>query len=238
MINVLIVEDDAMVSHINAMYLKQIEGFHLEGQVASVAEARDFIKQQPIDLILLDIYMPQQTGLELLSYIRKYEKGIDVIIISAASDTDSIQYALQNGVSDYIIKPFQFERFQHALLSYQEKQRIVKEKKQLSQSELDQLLGGDLPERDNEQPALPKGLAPETLSQIWDCTQNFGDNGFSTEQLANEVGMSRISIRKYLSFMKQQHVITSYIAYGNVGRPLTMYKCLPHRQALIATYLE
>ncbi|RFA33730.1 hypothetical protein CAI16_13610 [Virgibacillus dokdonensis] len=238
MINVLIVEDDAMVSHINAIYLNQIEGFHLEGQVASVAEARDVIKQQPIDLILLDIYMPQQTGLELLSYIRKYEKGIDVIIISAASDTDSIQYALQNGVSDYIIKPFQFERFQHALLSYQEKQRIVKEKKQLNQSELDQLLGGDLPEKEDDQPMLPKGITQQTLTQISECVQAFGDKGFSTEQLANEVGMSRISIRKYLSFLEQQQVITSYIAYGNVGRPLTMYKCLPHRQAMIATYLE
>lgn len=237
MINVLIVEDDIMVSHINAMYLEQIEGFQSQGTAASVEEAIEFIQHHPVDLILLDIYMPEQPGLQLLNYIRTSQKNIDIIIISAASDTESIQYALQHGVSDYIIKPFQFSRFQQALHNYLEKKRIVQEHKELNQTELDQLLW-NLPKRDIEGAVLPKGLSHHTLTQIWISIQEQREKGFSTEQLANKVGMSRISIRKYLAFLEEKHVITSFIEYGNIGRPLTMYKYLPHRQAIIAPYLE
>lgn len=114
MIRVLIVEDDPMVAEFNKHYLEQIGGFALRGIAASVDEGLKLLEKKEIDLILLDIFMPGLSGLELLSQIRKMGKGVDVIVVSAAADSYSIKKALQYGAVDYLIKPFEFERFREA----------------------------------------------------------------------------------------------------------------------------
>src|SRR5699024_3996319 len=191
MIEVLIVDDDPMVSQINAMYLSEIKGFNLAGVASSVSEATNFIENNAVDLILLDIYMPERDGLSLLSYIRKSQKDIDVIVISAASDTQTIHKALQNGAADYIIKPFQLNRFKHDLLTYSQKNRVILEQSELDQKELDQLL---LDFQSNNKGAyLPKGLTKDTLRRIWNYILHI-DKDFSTELLAENIGISRISI--------------------------------------------
>lgn len=137
MIDVLIVEDDPMVRELNKRYLSQVEGFQLKGIAASFQEALTFLREEHIDLILLDIYMPGRNGVELLTEIRRQNQAVDVIVISAASEMDVVQKTLRYGAVDYLIKPFEFERFQSALIDYKRKQQLYASNRNISQKELD-----------------------------------------------------------------------------------------------------
>jgi CitB family two-component system response regulator MalR len=174
MIKVLIVEDDPMVAEFNKRYLEQVGGFALEAIVSSVDDAFNLLEQKEIDLILLDIFMPGQSGLELLPRIRKTEKGADVIIVSAASDSYSIKKALQYGAVDYLIKPFEFERFHKALVTYRERASLMREREKLSQTDLDQQIFHKDPISKPDE--LPKGLTRDTLKLVWDKIQETSSN--------------------------------------------------------------
>ncbi|MBO1910970.1 response regulator, partial [Microvirga sp. 3-52] len=165
MINVLIIEDDPMVAKFNGIYLESIPGFTLAG-IAETAEAGwTFYQSNKVDLILLDVHMGKKTGLELLRDFRKADDPVDVIIISAANDKQSVQTALRYGAVDYLIKPFTFERFQEALLQYEQKHQVMKDTEHVSQEAIDTFLL-----RSEKSQAtvldLPKGLTVRTFTTI------------------------------------------------------------------------
>lgn len=224
MIRVLIVEDDPMVAKFNTHYLEQIKGFKLIAVANSVDAALEIISKQEIDLILLDIFMPGRNGLELLSQIRKAGKNIDVIIVSAACDKENIKKSLSYGAIDYLIKPFDFERFNTALLTHRQRTNFLKEQESFNQEQLDQFILKK--EQSIDSTELPKGLDKNTLMLVYDKILQVKDNTFSTEELANTVGISRVTIRKYLDFLNQIGVLEQEVAYGSVGRPVYRYRCV------------
>jgi response regulator of citrate/malate metabolism len=236
MIHVLIVEDDPMVAEFNKRYVKNVDGFHLVGIAYHVEEAKTVIAEKKVDLILLDVYMPGENGLELLSYIRAEKLGIDVILITAASDADHIQTALRYGAVDYLIKPFEFERFEQALLSYKDKQYALREKEQLNQEELDQLLLSDDKDPDQEI-ALPKGLTQSTLQIIVEEIRKIGETPFSTDELAEQTEISRVSIRKYLKFLVDIECLEERLTYG-IGRPVYSYQYIKENGDRLKQYLS
>jgi len=235
LIKVLIVEDDPMVVKFNKYYLEQVGGFELKGTAASADAAFKILEKEPIDLILLDIYMPGINGLELLSQLRKTDKNIDVIIVSAAKDSISIKKALQYGAIDYLIKPFEFERFDSALSSYKKREKFMKSQKDMNQEELDKLL------LHNEQAytlkAFPKGLDRNTLNLVWNKILEINDTAFSTDELASLLGISRVSIRKYLNFLEEIKSLKKEVVYGSLGRPINRYKCSTSNTDFINNYL-
>ncbi len=117
MINVLIVDDDAMVAELNRLYVARVPGFRCSASASTLSQAQEMINdpQQEIDLVLLDVYMQQDSGLDLLPTIRESGRAIDVIMITSAADAATVQTAMHYGVVDYLIKPFQFPRFEEAL---------------------------------------------------------------------------------------------------------------------------
>src|SRR4051794_6839835 len=235
MINVLIVEDDPMVAEINKQYLSKIDGFRLVASANSVDDAVRILGKEEIQLILLDIFMPGKLGLELLAYLRKNELEIDVIIISAASDFERIKKALRYGVVDYLIKPFEFERFNTALTTYLEQTRFIDKQDSVSQQELDHLLL----HRDEAVIAeeLPKGLTKDTLKQVWDAIHELKDGPFSTDEVANIVGISRVSARKYLNFLKDLGILEVKVIYGTIGRPVYQHQYNKFKEHLIKNFL-
>ncbi|ODG92837.1 MULTISPECIES: response regulator [Bacillaceae] len=235
MINVMIVEDDPMVAEINKQYLSKIDGFRLTKIANSVDDAILVLRKQDIHLILLDIFMPGKHGLELLTYLRKNELEVDVIIISAASDLERIKTALRYGVVDYLIKPFEFERFNAALVSYQQKTRFTDKLETVSQQELDNyLLHRDETTIIEE---LPKGLTKDTLKQIWEAVQELKEVPFSTEEVANVVGISRVSARKYMNFLKDLGILNVKVIYGTIGRPVYQHEYNQINEYLIKNFL-
>ncbi|OAA92984.1 MULTISPECIES: response regulator [Clostridium] len=236
MINVLIVEDDPMVAEFNKKYLSQVGGFKLKAVARSFEEAVKVLKTSDIQLILLDIYMPGLSGLELLSQVRKMGKEVDIIIVSAACDIQTIKRALQYGAVDYLIKPFEFDRFNSALSAYREAQNFMKQKKELSQTELDQLI---LNNREENQvfPQLPKGLDKNTLKKVWTKVIEMKEDTFSTSEIARYVGISRVSMKKYLSFLNKLGALRVEVIYGSVGRPIHKYKCVDIENSYIKKYI-
>ncbi|TDL30830.1 response regulator [Jeotgalibacillus sp. S-D1] len=221
MINVLVIEDDPMVSKLNQSYVQEVEGFRLTGAAFTFAEAVAFLEEKKVDLILLDIYIGGKNGLELLKKLRAEQKwNGDVILITAASDVQSVQTAMRHGAVDYIMKPFDFPRFQQALLSYKEKHVLFEEHETLDQQKLDESWFSYQEQAKTE---LPKGLSTNTLRLIVETIQALPDAAFSTDQVAEKSCISTVSVRKYLRFLSETGVLGERLTYGSVGRPLHLY---------------
>ncbi|MFF2017243.1 response regulator [Paenibacillus sp. NPDC058177] len=231
MINVIIVEDDPMVAKFNRHYLEQMDGFRYTGCAASVEEANVLLASQQVDLILLDIYMPKSNGLQLLSFLREQGSTVDVIVISAASDNVSIRNALQHGAVDYLIKPFEFARFQAALTTYRENNLLMRHRKNLNQEQLDKLVRhrGETEKNSvvvSAAPVLPKGLSESTLDNIWEIINGLSQDSFSTDDISTRAPISRISVRKYLMYLTETGALSMEISYGAIGRPVYKYRVI------------
>lgn len=223
MIKVLIVEDDPMVAEFNKRYLNEIKGFSLIGISHTVKDAITFLKNEQVDLILLDVYMPGSTGLELLSFIREQNMAVDVILITAAADKEKIHTAIRYGAIDYLIKPFEFERFNKALLKYKDNYNFFANKNLFSQEDLDeQFFSIDQKPVEEAMSNLPKGLTSSTLQVVIGVIKSKGNSQFTTDDISETTLISRVSIRKYLKFLTSLGVLEESLTYG-IGRPVYLY---------------
>ncbi|TYR74408.1 response regulator [Rossellomorea vietnamensis] len=220
MIKVLIIEDDPMVAEFNKRYLDKVDGFALVDVVHTTKEAKSVLELEKVDLMLLDVFMPGGNGLELLREVRERGLAVDAILITAASDTEKIQSALRFGAIDYLIKPFEFDRFKQALLRFKEKQTIFHNSEKLSQDEIDQRLFEPEKSEMETDKSLPKGLTKNTLQVIVETIKEL--KNFSTDELAEHTNISRVSVRKYLVFLTELKVLEETLVYG-IGRPVYQY---------------
>ena len=219
MISVLIVEDDPMVAAINKTYLERTSGFCFAGAVTNGTAAAEFLRHETVSLVLLDVFMPGMDGFSLLKVIREEHPGVDVIMVTAARTSADIQQSLRLGVADYIVKPFTFERFQAALYAYAERIRFLQSGEDISQEILDKRIFA----KKSSPQCLPKGIDPMTLARVRDVASAY-DGEFRMQDIAPLVGISRVSIKKYLEFLESVSCLTSSLVYLPVGRPVTMYR--------------
>ncbi|MDN4523138.1 response regulator [Fictibacillus fluitans] len=220
-INVLLIEDDPMVLEINRAFIEKVPGFKVAGMAANGAEGIKQINKLQPDLVVLDIYMPKHDGIHTIHEIRKQQSRVDVIVISAANDRQTIQTMLQQGAVDYIIKPFKFERIQQALERYKQYRLQLYMQGDMSQKEVDALLSvGAVPDRKQED--IPKGLSQNTLMQIIGFLKD-QSGGRSSEEVAEGVGIARVTARRYLEYLEKTGEIKLDVQYGGVGRPINRY---------------
>lgn len=239
MINVLVVDDDAMVAELNRCYVGQIAGFTCCGTASTLQQAKDMVlnNQLPIDLILLDVYMQQDNGLDLLPELRNARRPVDVIVISSAADAKTIKKSLNYGVVDYLIKPFQFSRFEEALTGWKQKKALMDNQQYYEQSDVDRLIhGNNQATADNKK--LPKGLTPQTLRTLCLWIDAHPDTEFSTDELAHSVNISRVSCRKYLIWLADSHILFTSIHYGVTGRPVYRYRLQAEHYSLLKQYCQ
>lgn len=139
---VLIIEDDFRVAEINRQFIEQSPGFQVVGVVKSKAETEAFMAQhaESIDLVLLDAYIPDVNGLELLWSLRRDHKHLDIIMITAAKEVETIQEALRGGVFDYLIKPTESTRMAQTLERFATERALLQSHQELNQDELDAAL--------------------------------------------------------------------------------------------------
>ncbi|MDZ5000538.1 response regulator, partial [Clostridium perfringens] len=166
MIEVMIIEDDPMVRAINVKFLKRIEGFVLYKAVSNLTDAKKVISTKKPDLILLDVYLPKENGIDLLKWIRAQEIDIDIILITADKSIERIQEAFRYGVVDYLIKPFDFDRFKEALYQFKGRYDKFKNNDEIEQKELDKLIANSIVSKNEED--FAKGLNRFTYRSIWD----------------------------------------------------------------------
>lgn len=222
-IQVVLIEDDLMVQEVNQMFVNRIEGFSITGMASNGKEGRQAVRKLKPDLVLLDIYMPKEDGIATISKLREEEEDVDIIAITAANDADTIKKLLRLGVIDYIVKPFTFERLKRALKKYQHMHEKLLDKKEFSQSVIDDVthLSQKPAELRNERD-IPKGLHKKTLQEI-EASLWKTEIGRSAEEIAKDVGLARVTARRYLQYLEDKGVVQMKMNYGSIGRPVQNY---------------
>ncbi|MCX2522713.1 response regulator [Larsenimonas rhizosphaerae] len=227
---VLVVEDDPMVMKLNVEYLARIEHMQLVARCSDLTTARVVLDREPVDLVLLDVYLGARNGLELVRELQGQAVVPEIILITAASERDTIREARRLGVTDYLIKPFEFLRFRDAVLSARRQRDVLDQPgNDINQQLLDTLFRA--PRSDMRRPSgLPKGLTLPSLVQVIDAILSVSEEHFSTEDIAGLTGMSRVSVRKYLKYLATREVLEETFAYGQIGRPSFTYMCLDNER--------
>ena len=219
MIGVLIVDDDFMVAKVHAGFVAALDGFEVVGTASSGAQALAEIDRLGPDLVLLDVYLPDMTGLEVLRRLRAGGSPVDVIVISAARDVDSIRSALHGGVLHYLVKPFDRRTFETRLRDYAALRGELEELGEAAQPDVDRMFGMS---RGGGQPPpvqTPKGIAPETLELVRQTLQAAGPDGLSASECSERTGLARVSARRYLEQLVTQQEADVRQRYGTAGRP-------------------
>ncbi|TCO68988.1 response regulator [Marinisporobacter balticus] len=222
MIRVLVVEDDPMLLELNRRFVDKIDGFSVEDVASNGEEAIKSLKNKKIDLVILDIYMPKMDGMEVFRKVRKQNKVIDFILVTAANDTDKIEEALKLGAVDYLVKPFEFERLNQSLLHYKARKKLLIKKPFVSQEEIDQLFMGEYKEKEEKE--LQKGLHKFTLNRVKGFLNENKEALLSSENISEKLAMSKVTIRRYLDYLESIGDIQKKIEYGTRGRPSYRYK--------------
>lgn len=226
MSKVLIVEDDPMVAHINKNYIESVNGFEVVGIARNDLEAIAFIKKRDVDLVILDIYLPKGDGISVLKEIRRIQAKCDVIMVTASTEVDKIDEALKYGVIDYLIKPFEYERLKKSLENYQSRHYTLRGVNTINQGDIDRLLisGTNLPDE-----TIQKGLNRLTLNRVIKVIEKKGDKFLTTEELSEGLGLTKVTVRRYMDYLERIGFVVQEIEYGSVGRPSYLYKKINKR---------
>lgn len=220
MYQVVIVEDDPMVSLLNKTFTEKDPRFEVIQTFPEGRSALEWLSCHPADLLILDVYMPLLTGMELLHELRAREVELDVIMVTAANDAKTVDALFKLGVVDYLVKPFTWERFQQALDTFcRHRQAVAGEA--VSQDALDQLFSpsGSSPER-----PVHKGLQESTLERIRACLRTAPPQGLPSEALSRQTGLSVVTVRRYMNYLVERGEAVSRVNYDTGGRPCRLYR--------------
>lgn len=220
MIRVLIVEDDPMVAEINKSYVNSVDGFKVIGIAKDSLDALSIIKNQQVDLLILDIYLPRGDGISILRELRGLQAQCDVIMVTASSEVDKIDEAFKYGVVDYLIKPFEFERLRQSLKNYQWRRSKLSGEKEISQGDIDNILGSGVKLEDE---GLRKGLNNLTLKRIIRILDR-KDYYFKIDEIAKESDLTNVTARRYMEYLESIDYVIKEVEHGSIGRPSYIYK--------------
>ena len=217
--DVLVVDDDFMVAEIHRRFVEQVDGFRAVGVARTGAEALAAARDLQPQLILLDVYLPDMTGLDVLQRLRAGGDRVGVIMITAARELDTVSGALDGGAADYLIKPFEFDQLKAKLEAFAARADALESADGVDQSLIDSLFGGA--GAPSPQEVLPKGLGAETGRLVLDAVKDAGE--VSAAECAERVGISRVSARRYLEYYLSAGALEIRLQYG-VGRPERRYR--------------
>ncbi len=218
---VMIIEDDLKIAELHRRYLEQIGGFEVVGMATSKAEAEIQLEILEPELVMLDVYLPDGTGIEILAWLRSLNQECDVILITAARDVETLQQAMRGGVIDYLLKPVMFPRLEAALKKYQKRTEQLHHVEGLDQSLVDEMMQTSSAEK-NVELRLPKGIDGVTLEKIRALFKE--DNPFTADEAGEMIGASRTTARRYLEFLTSNGELEADVNYGTVGRPERCYR--------------
>ena len=216
---ILIVEDNPMSAIINKDYLERLGNIKAIGPVTTLEETLEIIEKMDISLILMDVYLPNTTGIEILHHLREKKYFIDTIMITAANNSGEIQEAFAYGIIDYLVKPFSFERFKEAVMKHEVRCEMLSQKRYLEQADIDVTYK----KQDISYKGLPKGLEQRTLTKVIDALDSIEQENCSLKEIADYIGVSNVTIKKYMDYLEETHLVEVSINRGEIGRPKFRY---------------
>ncbi len=223
MIRTLIIEDDFRVAEINAAYVSMDSDFEVIGIAHTAALGYELVIKERPDLVLLDLYLPDEHGLELFARLQQLARGTkpDVFVITAARDSQSLKDAIQLGAATYIVKPFNGHELIERLRIYKSGLQRLKQSGEVSQAEVDAAValmrGSKIKELSESASNNP------TTSLIAACLQR-NSEAMSASEIADELRISRATAQRYLSQMADRKIVSLELQYGNAGRPINKYR--------------
>ena len=220
-VRVLVVEDEATAAEAHAAYVGRVEGFEVAGVARSAADAvRHLNADRNVDLILLDMHLPDGHGLGLLQRLRAAGHLCDVIAVTSARDADVVRHAVAQGVVLYLLKPFTWATFRTKLEQYAAyRDRLDATTDEVVQDEVDRVFGA-LRQGAGE---LPKGMSAESLRQVT-ATLRSATAALSATEVAEQIGASRVTARRYLEHLADEGLVERSPRYGGSGRPEVEYR--------------
>jgi response regulator of citrate/malate metabolism len=214
-IRTLIVDDDFRVAKLHADYVGRVDGFAAVGTAMTGAEAIEQTRKLQPDLLLLDVYLPDRSGLDVAKVIRTLpEPQPDLLFITAARDVRTVRIAIRGGALHYLVKPFTFATFREKLEQYRAWRATLKETHAADQETVDQLYRVLRPPAE----LPPKGVAPATLDVVLDALRSM-EGPASAADVATRCGVSRATARRYLEHLVESGRVERRLRYGTTGRP-------------------
>ncbi|GHF74312.1 response regulator [Streptomyces thermodiastaticus] len=225
MIDVLVVDDDFRVAEINATYVGKVPGFRVITRAHNADQALTAVQRGGIDLVLLDQYLPDRSGLDLVHRMRQQGLGTDVIMITAAGDVTTVQQAMRLGALHYLVKPFTFAALRSRLESYAALRRTVDRvggQGVAGQEQVDRIFAALRTVSTPSSPGLPSGHSEPTTDLICGVLHSAG-RPLSAHEVAARTGLSRSTAQRYLRHLERAGRLRLSLKYGDTGRPEHRY---------------
>jgi response regulator of citrate/malate metabolism len=219
-IHTLIVDDDFMSASVHRAYTERLAGFTVVGEAHTGEEALALARRLQPDLVLLDIYLPDMSGLEVMRRLRTEELPVDVIAVTAAKDVETLRGAMQGGVLHYLVKPFLFDTFRERLERYATLKRRLEKMREASQEDVDKLFSLL---RAEGRDGLPKGISSPTLGLVVEALRD-ANEALTAIEVADRAGISRGTARRYLDYLATVGTVELSLRYGAAGRPEHLYR--------------
>ncbi|SCL14010.1 Response regulator of citrate/malate metabolism [Micromonospora rhizosphaerae] len=219
MIDVLVVDDDFMVARIHCGFVERVDGFRVVGTASTGEQAIAKVDEFRPDLVLLDLYLPDMFGLDVVTRLRAARHDCDILVISAAREAEAVRGAVRYGAVNYLLKPFGFDELRGRLEQYAARRNSLRAAVVSDQADVDRVLSrsGSIASA-----ALPRGLSPETAELVERALREH-DGTLSAAECANRVGISRVSARRYLEHFSGTGRAEVTLRYGAAGRPERRY---------------
>lgn len=140
MIDVLVVDDDFMVARIHRGFVERIDGFRVVGTASTGEEAIAAVNEFRPDLVLLDLYLPDMFGLDVVTRLRAARHDCDVLVISAAREAEAVRRSVRYGAVNYLLKPFGFDELRSRLEQYAARRNSPRATVVTDQADVDRVL--------------------------------------------------------------------------------------------------
>lgn len=218
-VGVLVVDDDFMVARIHTQFVERTPGFRVVGVASSGGAALADVARLRPDLVLLDVHLPDMTGIEVLRRLRADGDDVGVLVVTAAREADTVRAAASGGAVHYLVKPFDYDDLRVRLESFRAAHLALSGSAAPGQQDIDAVFGVSAPA-----PAatLPKGLSPQTADLVASALREAGE--LSAAECADAVGISRVSARRYLEHFVARGSAAVRLQYGGAGRPERRYR--------------
>ncbi|NYI08233.1 response regulator [Allostreptomyces psammosilenae] len=221
MIRTLVVEDDPLLADAHRAYTERVPGFEVVGVARRGEEALRLLATTPVDLVLLDFYLPDMGGLDICRTLRARGAAVDVIAVTSARQLETVRAAVSQGVVLYLLKPFTFAAFRDKLESYAEYHRRTRTAETaLGQGDVDRMLAAL---HEPGRPSLPKGIGEQTLAATVRALREAGTEPATARAVGERLGVSRITARRYLEYLVERGLAARAPHYGGPGRPEHRY---------------